>query len=77
MLMVQKSGDHQLRLVVYPMIYKLLYIPDGAGFLPSTVVSFRSNRPIFIEFLRTNVHHFPFPKPPCLSSPKAAKAAAP
>jgi len=29
-LMVQKSGDHQLRLVVYP-------IPGGAGFLPSTV----------------------------------------
>ena len=27
---------HQLRLVVYPIIYKVLYIP-GAGFLPSTV----------------------------------------
>ena len=25
LLMVQKSGDHQLRLVVYPMIYKVLY----------------------------------------------------
>ena len=35
--MVQKSGDHQLRLVVYPSIYKDLYIPGGAGFLPSTV----------------------------------------
>ena len=25
--MIQKSGDHQLRLVVYPMIYRVLYIP--------------------------------------------------
>ena len=35
LLMVQKSGDHQLRLVVYPIIYKLLYMPGGflAGFL--------------------------------------------
>ena len=24
---------HQLRLVVYPIIYKVLYIPGGAGFL--------------------------------------------
>ena len=28
---------HQLRLVVYPIIYTILYIPGGAGFLPSTV----------------------------------------
>ena len=27
LLMVQKSDDHQLRLVVYPIIYKVLYIP--------------------------------------------------
>ena len=37
LLMVQKSGVHQLRLAVYPVIYKVLYIPGGAGFLPSTV----------------------------------------
>ena len=37
--MVQKSGDHQLRLVVYPIVYKVLYIPGGAGFLPSIVVA--------------------------------------
>jgi len=37
LLMVQKSGDHQLRLVVYPIIYRVLYIPGGAGFLPSIV----------------------------------------
>ena len=29
--MVQKSGDHQLRLVVYAIIYKVLYIPGGAS----------------------------------------------
>ncbi len=28
---------HQLRLIVYPIVYKVLYIPGGAGFLPSTV----------------------------------------
>ena len=30
---------HQLRLVVFPIIYRVLYIPGGAGFLPSTVYS--------------------------------------
>ena len=39
LLMVQKSGGHQLRLVVYPIIYRIVYIPGGAGFLPSTVLS--------------------------------------
>ena len=29
LLMIQKSGDHQLRLVVYPIIYGVLYIPNG------------------------------------------------
>ncbi len=29
---------NQLRLVVYPMIYRVLHMPGGAGFLPSTVV---------------------------------------
>ena len=28
---------HQLRLVVYPIMYRVSYIPDGAGFQPSTV----------------------------------------
>ena len=28
---------NQLRLVVYPIIYRVLCIPGGAGFLPSTV----------------------------------------
>ena len=31
---------HQLRLVVFPIIYKVLYIPGGClGFQPSTVVA--------------------------------------
>ena len=34
LLMVQKSGEHQLRLVVYPIVYKVLYISGGClGFL--------------------------------------------
>ena len=38
LLMVQKSGDHQLRLVVIPLIYKVLkafhvVVWDLAGFL--------------------------------------------
>ena len=36
----QKKTANQLRLVVYPIIYEVLYIPGGAGFLPSTVSSF-------------------------------------
>ena len=34
---------HQLRLVVYPIIYKVLYIPGGAGSLPSTVETTKYN----------------------------------
>jgi len=34
----KKSGVHHLRLVVYPVIYRVLYIPCGGGFLPSTVL---------------------------------------
>ena len=33
-----RNPANQLRLLVYPIIYKVLYIPGGAGFLPSTVV---------------------------------------
>ena len=32
LLMVQKSDDHQLRLVVYPIFCRVFYIPGGAGF---------------------------------------------
>ena len=36
------DGRHlanQLRLIVYPIFYRVLYIPGGAGFLSSTVSS--------------------------------------
>ena len=36
LLMVQKSCVHPLRLVVYPIISRVLYVPDGAWFLPSS-----------------------------------------
>ena len=36
--MVQKSGDHQLRLVVYPSVYEgFIHSMWLAGFLPLTV----------------------------------------
>ena len=39
-LIVVKSGEPKLRLVVSPIIYKVLYIPGGClGFLPSTISS--------------------------------------
>ena len=41
LLMVQKSGDHQLSSVASHIIYKVLWIPGGAGFQPSTVVTYR------------------------------------
>ena len=31
----KKSGDHQLRLVVYAINCKVLYVPGGAGILPN------------------------------------------
>ena len=36
---------HQFMLVVYPIIYRVLYIPGGAGFLPSTVGKLQENMP--------------------------------
>ena len=43
----KKSGDHQLGLVVCPTIYRVFYIPHGAGFLPSTVVDREKTKTIF------------------------------
>ena len=36
-LLLMEEILHQLRLVVFPTIYRVSYIPDGAGFQPSTV----------------------------------------
>ena len=42
LLMLQKSGVRKLRLIVYPCLShyvpRVLYIPGGAGFLPSMVL---------------------------------------
>ena len=49
-----RNPANQLRLVVYPIIYKVLYIPGGAGFLPSTVASAfvqYHNHDIIISFI--------------------------
>jgi len=37
MILLMAEILHQL-IVVYPIIYRVVYIPGGAGFLPSTVV---------------------------------------
>ena len=47
---------HQLRLVVYPIIYKVLYIPGGAGFLPSTVSHLKT------KVREKNIYTFPTTK---------------
>ena len=38
-LLLMEELLHQVRLVVYPIIYRVLYIPGGAESLPSTVSS--------------------------------------
>ena len=38
-ILLMEEIRHQLRLVVYHVIHRVLYIPGGAGFLPSTVCS--------------------------------------
>ncbi len=54
------NGKILLRLVVFPVIYKVLYIPGGAGFQPSTVGAFfnthfggdqRSSKYIYILYI--------------------------
>jgi len=34
---MEEIRDHQLRSVVYPIIFRVLYIPGGAGVPASTV----------------------------------------
>ena len=46
LLMVQTSGDHQLRLVVYPIIYRVLYIPGGWPWDFWTINSMTANLPM-------------------------------
>ena len=58
--MVQKSCDHQLRLVGYPIIYRVLYIPGGAGFLPSRVWIILFDCGLHIQFYKDDTQ----PPPP-------------
>ena len=53
LLMVQKSGDHQLRLVVYPPWFKEFYTSQVVitGFLPSKVLPPPGGETNFGEFL--------------------------
>ena len=44
---------HQL--ISYPIIFRVLYIPGGAGFLPSTVGSSHKCQPISIEGVSSNM----------------------
>ena len=53
LLMDQKSGDHQLRLVVHPVIYQVLYIPSGAGFPSIYSISIPPNGKRRIIFLKS------------------------
>ena len=49
----KKSRVHQLRLVVHPNIDKVLYIPGGAGFLPSTVSWYKY---IIFQYIHISIH---------------------
>ena len=63
--MVQKSGGHQLRLVVYPIIYKVLYLSGGDRRIsePSTVAWQTLSAeplPAFVGFFIVDVTYQPF-----------------
>ena len=55
---------HQLRLVVFPIIYRVSYIPGGAGFLPSTVCPLPLSELTENFFLRFKICslHYMWPK---------------
>ena len=47
----RRNPANQLRLVVYPIISKVLYMLDGAGFQPSTVLLVHIFRLLYSTFL--------------------------
>ena len=51
--MVEKSGDHQLRLVVYPIIYRVLHIQ------PVVVQDFFHEQ--YVSFRGVYLHRWPLP----------------
>jgi len=62
---------HQLRLVVYPSVYKVLHIPGGAGFLPSTVWNLKL-KVVTCQDRKTRIQNSSTFKPVRLSKPKKA-----
>ena len=51
-LLLMEEILHQLRLVVYPTVYRVLYIPGGClGFLPSTVSSQLEENSLFYDIV--------------------------
>ena len=51
-----KSGDHQLRLVVYPIIHRVSYIPGGClRFQPSTVSTRVNHVQNEISFIKSSL----------------------
>ena len=53
---------HQLRLVVYSIIYRVLYIPGGAGFLPSTVPLYYSGIILVFYYISIYISYIADPK---------------
>ena len=45
---------HQLRLVVFPIIYRVSYIPGGAGFQPSTVGKYETTNLFHVAEINDN-----------------------
>ena len=57
LLMVQKSSK-PVDIVVYPIIYRVLYIPGGAGFLPTACEFILCSNSAVVAFLWTFPHRF-------------------
>ena len=62
MILLVEEILHQLRLVVYSIIYRVMYIWGGAGFLPSTVSGFVIHREISLKWLLDFSFIHPHPK---------------
>ena len=57
-ILLMENIRHQLRLVVFPIIYRVSNIPGGAGFLPSTVFRSHEASNLAICFLLIMCVHF-------------------
>ena len=57
MILLMAEILHQLRLVVFSIIYRVSYIPGGAGFQPSTVLN-RGHYPLVNQHSWLEYPHF-------------------